>query len=95
MATDPSYFSKGVVASLAIVSGGTCYWPEPRCLVPVTVDVSGDVVLNVEIAHIRGAHPNGPRYVRTMTDAERRLFGNLLLMCPSHHRVIDVLHKDG
>lgn len=92
MAADPSYFSKGVVASLAMVSGGTCYWPEPRCLVPVTVDIGGDMVLNVEIAHIRGAHMNGPRYVPDMTDAERRLFGNLLLMCPSHHRVIDVLH---
>src|ERR1700735_5209883 len=93
MAADPSYFSKGVVASLAMVSGGTCYWPRPRCLVPVTVDIDGDMVLNVEIAHIRGAHENGPRYVKGMTNAERRMFGNLLLMCPSHHRVIDVLHK--
>ncbi len=52
------------------------------------------MVLNVEIAHIRGAHKNGPRYVSGMTDVERRVFGNLLLMCPSHHRVIDVLHPD-
>ena len=94
MAADPSYISKGVLAALTAVSGGTCYWPEPRCLVPVTVDVGGDMVLNVEIAHIRGAHPNGPRYVTTMTDKQRRLFGNLLLLCPSHHRVIDLLHPD-
>ena len=92
---DPSYISKGVVAALAMVSGGTCYWPKPpRCIVPVTVDVDGDMVLNVEIAHIRGALPNGPRYVEDMTDEQRRQFGNLLLLCPSHHRVIDVIRPD-
>ena len=92
---DPTYISKGVVAALAMVSGGTCYWPKPpRCLVPVTVDVDGDMVLNVEIAHIRGARRNGPRYVESMTDEERRQFGNLLLLCPSHHRVIDVIRRD-
>jgi hypothetical protein len=92
---DPSYISKGIVAALAMVSGGTCYWPKPpRCMVPVTVDVDGDMVLNVEIAHIRGAHRNGPRYVESMTDERRRQFGNLLLLCPSHHRVIDVIRPD-
>jgi hypothetical protein len=89
---DPSYFSKGVLAALIQVSGDTCYWPEPRCLVPVTVDVDGDKILNVEIAHIRAAHPNGPRYVPSMTALQRRKFANLLLLCPAHHRVIDVLH---
>jgi hypothetical protein len=88
---DPSYISKGVVAALAMVSGGTCYWPRPPCPVRVTVDVEGDMVLNVEIAHIRGAHSNGPRYVEDMANEERRQFGNLLLLCPSHHRVIDAL----
>ena len=91
---DPSYISKGVVAALSMVSGGTCYWPKPPCKVRVTVDVDGDMVLNVEIAHIRGAHRNGPRYVESMEDEERRRFGNLLLLCPSHHRVIDVLRPD-
>jgi hypothetical protein len=91
---DPSYISKGVLAALAMVSGGRCYWPKPPCSVPVTVDVDGDMVLNVEIAHIQGAHRNGPRYVEDMTDEERRQFGNLLLLCPSHHRVIDVLRRD-
>lgn len=92
---DPSYISKGVVAALAMVSGGTCYWPKPpRCIVPVTVDVDGDMVLNVEIAHIRGARRHGPRYVESMTNEERRQFGNLLLLCPSHHRVIDVVRPD-
>jgi len=91
---DPSYISKGVVAALAMVSGGRCYWPKPPCSVPVTVQVDGDMVLNVEIAHIRGAHRNGPRFVERMSDEERRQFGNLLLLCPSHHRVIDVLRRD-
>lgn len=52
------------------------------------------MVLNVDVAHIRGAHQNGPRYVPTMTDEERRQFGNLLLMCRAHHRVIDIIRRD-
>jgi hypothetical protein len=92
--SDPSYFSKGVVAALSRVSDNRCYWPKPPCSVPVIVNIDGDVVLNVEIAHIRGAHRNGPRYVEDMTDKERRRFGNLLLLCPAHHRVIDVLRPD-
>jgi len=60
--------------------------------VPVTVDVNGDKILNVEIAHIRAAHPNGPRYVPSMTAVQRRMFGNLLLLCRAHHESIDVLH---
>jgi hypothetical protein len=72
---DPSYISRSVAMSLAMVSGGTCYWPDPRCMKPVTEDVNGDKVLSVQIAHIRAARPDGPRYVKDMTDHDRRRFG--------------------
>jgi hypothetical protein len=29
-----------------------------------------------------------------MTNKQRRIFGNLLLLCPPHHRVIDILHPE-
>ena len=50
---DPSYISRSVAMSLAMVLGGTCYWPDPRCMKLVTEDVDGDKVLSVQIAHIR------------------------------------------
>lgn len=91
---DPSYISKGVIASLAMVSGGTCYWPAPRCTVPVTVNINGDIVLNVETAHIRDARKNTHRYVEKMPPEERRQFGNLILLCAPHHRIIDAVRPD-
>ena len=41
------------------------------------------------ICHIRAASPRGPRYDAGMSEDERHAFENLLLMCPSHHDVID------
>ena len=91
---DPSYISRSVAMSLAMVSGGTCYWPDPQCMKPVTEDVSGDKVLSVQIAHIRAARPDGPRYVKDMSDHDRRRFGNLILLCSTHHNVIDTVAPD-
>jgi hypothetical protein len=91
---DPSYISKSVAMSLAMVSGGTCYWPDPRCMKPVTEDVDGDKVLSVQIAHIRAARPDGPRYVKEMSDHDRRRFGNLILLCSTHHNIIDTIAPD-
>jgi hypothetical protein len=86
---DPRYYSRGTLAALVRLSGGTCYWPEPRCLVPVTVEVNGEHIFNLAIAHIRAAKFNGPRYVKAMSDDERRMFGNLILLCGAHHVYVD------
>ena len=42
-----------------------------------------------EIAHIEAAMPDGARFRKTMTNDDRRAFDNLLLMCGTHHTVID------
>jgi len=42
-----------------------------------------------EIAHIRAASPNGPRYDPTQSDGERHSFANLILLCGRHHAIID------
>lgn len=92
--SNPSYISKSVAMSLAMVSGGTCYWPDPRCKKPVTEDVNDDKILGVQIAHIRAARPDGPRYVENMSDHDRRRFGNLILLCSVHHNIIDIVSPD-
>jgi hypothetical protein len=48
-----------------------------------------DGVLVGEIAHIEAAMPGGPRFRATMTNEERRAFANLLLICRTHHAIID------
>jgi hypothetical protein len=42
-----------------------------------------------EICHIEAAEPGGARYNSQQTDEERRSFENLMLLCPTHHKIID------
>jgi tetratricopeptide (TPR) repeat protein len=46
-------------------------------------------VLVGEIAHIQGALPDSPRFNPDMTNEQRRGYDNLLLMCGTHHTIID------
>ena len=48
-----------------------------------------DGVLVGEIAHIEAAKPEGPRFRESMTDEDRRASANLLLLCGTHHTIID------
>jgi hypothetical protein len=47
-------------------------------------------ILNSQIAHIRAASSDGPRFDPAMTDEERRQLQNLLLLCYSHHAEVDM-----
>jgi hypothetical protein len=42
-----------------------------------------------EVCHIQAANPGGQRYNKEQTDEQRRDFQNLLLLCPTHHKVTD------
>jgi hypothetical protein len=86
---DPRGYTRATLAALAALGGGTCYWPDPPCRAPVTVIVNGTPVSNLEIAHIRAANPNGPRYDPAMTDEERQHWRNLIYLCTPHHQYVD------
>jgi hypothetical protein len=45
--------------------------------------------LTGEVCHIEGAKPGSARYNSRKTDVERHAYNNLILMCPTHHTVID------
>ncbi len=45
--------------------------------------------LTGEVCHIRGVRPASARYDPGQTDLERHAYANLVLMCPTHHTVID------
>jgi hypothetical protein len=51
--------------------------------------MTADAVLVGEIAHIEGALPESARFNENMTNEQRRRYDNLLLMCGTHHTIID------
>jgi hypothetical protein len=74
-------------AALVSMAQGTCQFP--GCRTPVLVFLGDGLEVNVEIAHIRGTDPEGPRYVAGLSAAERDGFDNLLLVCVPHRKTID------
>jgi hypothetical protein len=73
------------------LSRGACYYP--GCGEPVVRLVEGEYYTNYHIAHIRGANETGARHDKHMTDAQRKAFSNLLLLCLVHHTRVDGKNK--
>lgn len=65
-------------------SGAHCNYPGCDQLI---VDDAG--LIMVDICHIAAASEDGPRYDASQTDEQRHGFGNLILLCPNHHRLVD------
>jgi len=90
----PRDYTRTTLMSLAHHSGGICYYP--GCTEPVLRKLeSGEMSFVVQIAHIRAAHPKGPRYDPLMSDLERADFPNLMLFCKPHHTDVDKIAKVG
>lgn len=64
-------------------SGNRCAFP--KCRAPMAANET----LIGEVCHIRGAQPGSARYDPGQACVERHAYSNLILMCPTHHRVID------
>jgi hypothetical protein len=73
------------IKQLFAVSGNRCTFP--GCNLPLVDSGSGTVL--GEICHIKARSPDGPRYDPHQVDEERHAFGNLLLLCPAHHKIVD------
>lgn len=69
---------------LFALSGNICAFP--GCALPI-VEAAGPVT--GEICHIAARSPGGPRYDPSQSDKDRNGFGNLLLLCRHHHKVVD------
>ena len=92
MAGGPRAYGSGVEKALYRLSRGTCYYPDcPRRIMEV---VGGEPMVAVDIAHVHGANPGSARYKESMTDAERRAFENLILLCVPHHKLVDGRRRD-
>jgi hypothetical protein len=88
----PRDYLVGTERALYAFARTNCYFP--GCKTPIIVFVEGEPVSNAQIAHIRGANPGSARYDLTMTDAERRSYANLILLCEPHHEFVDRRHPD-
>jgi hypothetical protein len=64
-------------------SGNRCAFP--KCTAPMAFNET----LTGEVCHIKGARPGSARYDRDQSATERHDYKNLVLMCPTHHTVID------
>jgi len=42
-----------------------------------------------DMCHIVGRHPNGPRGESPLPEASRDKYGNLILLCKVHHKIVD------
>lgn len=77
--------SAKTIKRLFAVSGNVCAFP--GCKVALVDNNTGKVI--GKICHIKGHRADSARYDPSQTDKERHGFNNLLLMCPTHHDVID------
>ncbi len=79
------------IKTLFALSGNTCAYTgcEQVLASPGWHGVKAD------IAHIEGEKPGAARYNPEMSDEQRRDYPNLMVVCPNHHRLIDLLDPEG
>jgi len=70
---------------LFALSGNRCAFPD--C--PTRLSGEGGADFVAEVCHIEADSEGGPRYNPAQTEDERHSFKNLVVMCSTHHTVID------
>ena len=70
-------------------SGGLCCFPECDVLCVEEAN-NGDPSATIgEIAHIEANSDYGPRANPHLSDRQRNAYANLILLCPTHHEIVD------
>ena len=69
-------------------AGGRCSFPTCRMELFVEEEVPSPTLIG-ENCHIVAEKDNGPRGDPEMPISERNLYGNLILLCRNHHKIID------
>jgi hypothetical protein len=92
MASKRSYSQK-TIKILFGKSGNQCAHPE--CTNPVVVEGTeqSDAMISAQISHIFAASDNGPRGKPGLTQKEKNAPENLLLLCPTHHGIVDTQYE--
>jgi hypothetical protein len=74
-------------------SGNLCAFPDCRKELVMDVSETDDASIVGEEAHIVAQKRDGPRGESDLTAEQRNLYGNLILLCSAHHKVVDD-HQD-
>lgn len=73
------------IKRLFSVSGNRCAFP--GCHMPLIDTISGKVI--GQICHIKARRPGEARYDPTLVGKALHAFENLILLCPTHHKIVD------
>src|SRR3984957_2457586 len=85
------------IKTLFAVSGNVCAFRDPEGRLPACEEHLTDPEwksVKARICHIAGRRPDSARHVEAMTDDQRAHFDNLILLCPTHHVLVDDLEPD-
>lgn len=77
--------SKRTVKKLWFAGGNQCAHPDCE---QELIDYEEDTVVG-RMSHIRARKKGGPRYDPEMSEEERNAYENLILLCPTHHILVD------
>ena len=66
-----------------------CAYPGCRCELAAPATEDDNAVPIGEIAHIVGSSDKGPRGMEGLPGAHRDKYENLILLCPTHHTLVD------
>lgn len=75
---------ESTIKVLFALSGNECAFTD--CAIKLVQDRNN---LIGEICHIEARRPDGARYNKDSNDEARREISNLIIFCPTHHRIID------
>jgi len=70
-------------------AAGMCSFPDCRIKLSQDKNASSESYPFGEQAHIVGESERAPRGKSTLTDEERNSYFNLILLCPTHHTIVD------
>ena len=76
--------SRKTLRELYLLSGNQC--ANPKC---ATVLINANGTLVAEVCHIKAENPGGPRFDNKLSEDQRRLPNNLILLCSTCHTLVD------
>ena len=83
------YYASADRALLWSRSGGICGFPDCHVVCVLEATNGDPSVIIGQIAHIEARSDSGPRSNPSLSEQERNAYPNLILLCPTHHRLVD------
>jgi hypothetical protein len=74
---------------LCLKSGNRCAFPNCHRILVVDDPINGNDSIVAVMAHIKGEKPGAARYDDSLPEKERNKYDNLILICPTCHKIID------